>query len=125
MPEEVMSGLRSLVQIFEIIGGFLLILGFVIATVRCALRVNRLGGTQALEGYRQAIGRIVLIGLEVIVAATIIKTISFDPTLENLGLLAAMVAIRTGLGWSIGIELNGRWPWRRPRSDAAKPRSTS
>ena len=120
-----MSGLRSLVQIFEIIGGFLLILGFVIATVRGALRVNRLGGTQVLEGYRQAIGRIVLIGLEVIVAATIIKTISFHPTLENLGLLAAIVAIRTGLGWSIGIELNGRWPWRRPRPDAAKPRSTS
>ena len=120
-----MSGLRSLVQIFEIIGGFLLILGFVIVTVRGALRVNRLGGTQALGGYRQAIGRIVLIGLEVIVAATIIKTISFDPTLKNLGLLAAMVAIRTGLGWSIGIELNGRWPWRKPRPDAAKPRSTS
>jgi uncharacterized membrane protein len=120
MPEAVIDGLRSLAQILEIIGACALILGFVIATVRCVLQISHLGATQALGGYRRAIGRVVLIGLEILVAATIIKTITLDPTLENMGLLAMMIAIRTALGWSMVLEMNGRWPWQRPRPAAAK-----
>jgi len=112
MPEAVIDGLRSLAQILEIIGACALIVGFVIATVRCVRQVNKLGATQAIEGYRRAIGRVVLIGLEILVAATIIKTITFDPTLENMGLLAMMIAIRTALGWAMVLEMNGRWPWQ-------------
>jgi len=97
-----------------LIGATALIVGFVIATVRCVLQVNQLGATQAIQGYRQAIGRVVLIGLEILVAATIIKTIILDPTLENMGLLAMMIAIRTALGWAMVLEMNGRWPWQRP-----------
>jgi len=114
MPEAVIDGLRSVAQILEIIGATALIVGFVIATVRCVLQVNQLGATQAIQGYRQAIGRVVLIGLEILVAATIIKTIILDPTLENMGLLAMMIAIRTALGWAMVLEMNGRWPWQRP-----------
>jgi uncharacterized membrane protein len=112
MPEAVIDGLRSVAQILEIIGATALIVGFVIATVRCVLQVNQLGATQAIQGYRQAIGRVVLIGLEILVAATIIKTIILDPTLENMGLLAMMIAIRTALGWAMVLEMNGRWPWQ-------------
>ena len=113
MPEAVIDGLRSVAQILEIIGATALIVGFVIATVRCVLQVNQLGATQAIQGYRQAIGRVVLIGLEILVAATIIKTIILDPTLENMGLLAMMIAIRTALGWAMVLEMNGRWPWQK------------
>ena len=113
MPEAVADGLRSLAQMLEIVGATALIVGFVIATVRCVLQVNQLGVTQAIEGYRRAIGRVVLIGLEILVAATIIKTITFDPTLENMGLLAMMIAIRTALGWAMVLEMNGRWPWQK------------
>jgi len=113
MPEAVIDGLRSLALILEIIGASALILGFVIATVRCVLQISDLGATQAIQGYRRAIGRVVLIGLEILVAATIIKTITLDPTLENMGLLAMMIAIRTALGWSMVLEMNGRWPWQK------------
>jgi len=112
MPEAVIDGLRSVAQILEIIGATALIVGFVIATVRCVLHVNQLGATQAIQSYRQAIGRVVLIGLEILVAATIIKTIILDPTLENMGLLAMMIAIRTALGWAMVLEMNGCWPWQ-------------
>ena len=74
----------------------------------------------AVERYRQALGRVVLIGLEILVAAMIIKTITFDPTVEGMGLLAIMVAIRTILGWTMGLEISGRWPWQRPRPETAK-----
>ena len=71
------------------------------------------GAAAAIEGYRKAIGRVVLIGLEILVAATIIKTITLDPTFENMGLLAIMVTIRTALGWSMALEMNGSWPWQK------------
>ena len=69
--------------------------------------------------YRQSLGRVVLIGLEVLVAATIIKTITFEPSLKSMGQLAGMVLIRTVLGWTMVLEMNGRWPWQKPRPDAA------
>ena len=113
MPEAVIYGLRFLTQLLEVIGAIALIVGFVISTVRCLRQVRSLDGAQAFQGYRQAIGRTVLIGLEVLVASTIIKTIILDPTLENIGLLAMMIAIRTALGWSMFLEMNSRWPWKK------------
>jgi len=113
MLEAVIDELRLLTQALEATGAFALIIGFVIATSRCILEIKPLGATQAIEGYRQAIGRVVLIGLEILVAATIIKTVTFDPTIENMGLLALMVAIRTGLGWSMVLEMDGCWPWQK------------
>ena len=120
MPEAVIDGLRSLAQILEIIGACALILGFVIATVRCVLQISHLGATQAIQGFRRAIGRVVLIGLEILVAATIIKTITLEPTVENLILLAITVIIRTILGWSMVLEISGRWPWQRPPADTSE-----
>jgi uncharacterized membrane protein len=82
----------------------------VISTIRCILEISRKRAKEAIEGYRKGIGRTVLIGLETLVAATIIKTITFDRTLENTGLLAIVVAIRTGLCWSMRLEMYGYWP---------------
>ena len=62
--------------------------------------------------YRQALGRSVLVGLEVLVAATIIKTVIVEPSLEGLGLLAGMIVVRTILGWTTVLEISGRWPWQ-------------
>ncbi len=69
---------------------------------------------------RRALGRVILIGLELLVAATIIKTITVKPTVEGMGLLVFMVAIRTTIGWTTFLEMNGRWPWIKPRSGAEK-----
>jgi uncharacterized membrane protein len=58
---------------------------------------------------------VILIGLELLVAATIVKTITLEPTLEGMGRLAIMVAIRTILGWTTVLEVSGRWPWESAR----------
>jgi uncharacterized membrane protein len=115
MLEAVTDELRFLTQSLEAIGAFALILGFVISTIICVLEISRKGAKEAIENYRKAIGRTVLIGLEILVAATIIKTIFFDRTLENMGLLAIMVAIRTALGWSMVLEMYGCWPWQKKK----------
>ncbi len=60
---------------------------------------------------REHIGRGILIGLELLVAADIIGTVAVDPTIENLGVLGLVVLIRTFLSFAIEAEIHGRWPW--------------
>lgn len=113
MADQVIRVLVIISQTLQIVGAGALVLGFAIATVRYARQIPVLGASSAYDNYRQAIGRVILIGLEVLVAATIIKTITVAPTVASLGLLAVMIAIRTILSWSTGLEMTGRWPWQK------------
>ena len=119
MSDLVVQGLVLITQILEICGASFLILGFVINTAQAFRRMGQQRPLVALDRYRRTLGRSVLIGLEVLVAATIIKTITVEPSLESMGLLAAMVVIRTMLGWTTALEISGRWPWQRRRDDVA------
>jgi uncharacterized membrane protein len=71
---------------------------------------------QHYETYKIRIGRSLLLGLEVVVAADIVKTIAVAPTLMSLAVLAGLVLIRTFLSWTLVLEIEGSWPWQR-RSD--------
>jgi uncharacterized membrane protein len=115
MPDAVAQGLAILTRVLEIAGAGALVLGFVITTVRWVRRSLQQGAAPALAPYRRALGRTVLIGLEVLVAATIIKTMIVDPSLESLGYLAIIITIRTILGWTTVLEISDRWPWQRER----------
>ncbi len=119
MPDAVVHVLVLLMRLLEIAGAATLVLGFLVATLGCLSQARQHGAVAAMAGYRKSLGRSVLIGLEILVAATIIKTITVEPSVEGMGLLAIMVAIRTFLGWTTVLEINGRWPWQRPQSDAA------
>lgn len=67
----------------------------------------------ALRRYRANLGRGILLGLELLVAADIIGTVAVTPSLENLAVLGLIVVIRTFLSFSLEVEIEGRWPWRR------------
>lgn len=125
MPDTVVQGLATLIRALEDAGAFILLLGFVLATFHWVRNVQRDGAVPAFESYRKAIARVVLVGLEILVAATIIKTIIIDPTLEKVGYLAIMVAIRTFLGWTTTLEMSGRWPWQRPQPAPARSQTTN
>jgi len=120
VPEVVTQGLGLLIQLLEICGASLLILGFVVATWKWVQTAREKEHRAALIHYRQSLGRSVLIGLEVLVIATIIKTIIVEPSFESLGVLAAMIVIRTILGWTTTLEINGRWPWQKPKANSSK-----
>ncbi|MBY0226913.1 MAG: DUF1622 domain-containing protein [Hyphomicrobium sp.] len=97
------------------LAGVLLITGGVlIASVRGAHNVLR-QADKAYVRYRQDIGRAILLGLEVLVAADIIRTVAIRPTLDSVIVLAVIVLVRTFLSISLQIELEGRLPWRRER----------
>lgn len=119
MPEIVQDSLEIIARTLEIVGAGMLILGFILATVHFFSESSKHGAVAAINRYRKALGRVIIIGLELLVAATIIKTITVDPTLEAMGLLLSMVAIRTFLGWTTVLEMSGRWPWQ-PSKPAKK-----
>ena len=125
MPDTVGQGLATLIRALDDAGAFLLLLGFVVATFHWVRNYRRDGALPAYTSYRKAIARVVLIGLEILVAATIIKTIIIDPTVEKVGYLAIMVAIRTFLGWTTSLEMSGRWPCQRPQPASPRPQTTS
>ena len=77
---------------------------------------------EAYDHYRQAIGRSILLGLEILVAGDIIQTVAVDPSFTSVGVLAVIVVVRTFLSWSLEVELRGRWPWQvAERSPRVRP----
>ena len=69
-------------------------------------------GLAAYEQYKVRLGRALLLGLEILVAADIVRTVALEPSLTNVAILALLVLIRTFLSWSLVIEIEHRWPWR-------------
>jgi uncharacterized membrane protein len=70
--------------------------------------------------YKISIGRSLLLGLEVLVAADIVKTIAIELTFVSLGLLAGLVVVRTFLSWTLTLEIEGRWPWQKDQTESAR-----
>jgi len=101
----------------EIAGVILIVGGLVIASARYLVAPKKVDATR-YQRYRQDLGRAILLGLEVLVAADIVRTVAFTPTMDSLIVLAMIVAIRTFLSWSLALELEGRWPWQRAREPA-------
>jgi uncharacterized membrane protein len=66
----------------------------------------------AYDRYKTQLARALLLGLEFLVAADIVRTVALEPTLHNVGILALLVLVRTFLSWSIVVEIEGHWPWR-------------
>src|SRR5687768_6197174 len=68
---------------------------------------------EAYERYKTQLGKGLLLGLEFLVAADVVRTVVLEPTLQNVMILGLLVVIRTFLSWSLVVEIEGRWPWRR------------
>jgi len=73
----------------------------------------------AYRSTRQEIGRSILLGLEILVAGDIIRTVATTPTFASVGVLALIVGIRTFLSWSLELEITGRWPWQASIQDSS------
>jgi len=69
---------------------------------------NRYGQLKA------SLGRSLLLGLEILVAADIVRTVALEATLQSVAVLGLLVLIRTFLSWALVVEIEGRWPWQPP-----------
>ena len=98
-------------QGIEILAVAIMVSFIIIGTARWVFHsVKRIAG--GYERYRVVMGKTLLVGLELLVAADIIRTVALDLTLINIALLGGLVVVRTFLGWSIVVEIEGRWPWQ-------------
>jgi uncharacterized membrane protein len=118
--EIVDSALEWISTGIEIAGVGIMVVGAITAT---ALFLRDGFGTRgwaaSFDGYRANLGRGILLGLELLVAADIIGTVAVTPSLENLAVLGAIVLIRTFLSFSLEVEIEGRWPWQKGRGTPA------
>src|SRR5262245_24758820 len=122
LTEQVHIFVDQLAKALELVGVAIILGGIVLATatfVRNGARAN--DWRSAYPRYRSDIGRGILLGLELLVGADIISTITAPLTFQSVGLLAGIVAIRTFLSFSLETEIEGCWPWQRAANDAAEP----
>ena len=97
--------------ITEALAVAIIVVAVVHATGRYVLDLYR-ACPEAYQQYRVSVGKGLLLGLEFLVAADVVKTVVLEPTLENVVILAVLVVVRTFLSWSVVVEIEGRWPWR-------------
>jgi uncharacterized membrane protein len=103
-------------KVMDTAGVLVLVIGAVVAAVRAAQSARRRQpGTY--RQFRQQLGRTILLGLELLVAADIIRTVAVTPTLSSVLVLALIVLIRTFLSFSLELEITGRWPWQKAPTD--------
>ena len=102
-------------EAIDVAGVVAIVIGTVVATLLAGrdLLGRGSGERDTYESYRQRLGRSILLGLELLVAADIIKTVAITPTFESVGVLALIVLVRTFLSWSLELEISGRWPWQK------------
>jgi uncharacterized membrane protein len=114
--------MEHVAQGFEALGAAVLVIGVVWSIVLAVIawRRSRKPGL-AYTALRQSFGGALLLSLEVLVAADLIRTVAVAPTLANVGVLAIIVLIRTFLSVSLEMEIEGIPPWRRALSSGAGP----
>lgn len=110
------NAVEAVSKVIDAVGVLAVVVGLVVATVVFALALrSRTDRATSYRDYRRQIGRAILLGLEFLVAADIIRTVAVDPTFRSVGVLAVIVAVRTFLSFTLDVELEGRWPWQSRR----------
>jgi uncharacterized membrane protein len=112
MSSELVRLLEITTGIIEIMGVSVLVLGFLISVGRYLRHYRHMAKPDLIQEFKRGLGRTVIIGLEILVAATIVKTVTKEATLISVGLLAGMIAVRTILSWTMVLEMDGHWPWQ-------------
>jgi uncharacterized membrane protein len=105
-------------RLLEVAGVLAILVGVLIAAILFARDLwRREAGRDAYDRFRANLGRGILLGLELLVGADIIATITAPLSFESVGLLAVIVLIRTFVSISLEMEIGGRWPWRRAEAE--------
>lgn len=100
----------------EALAVMIIVLSIVLGLLKFLMQVAK-GRADSYQTYKVLLGRSLLLALEFMVAADVIRTVLLDLTVKGLEILGGLVVIRTFLSWSVNVELEGHWPWQSPRGD--------
>lgn len=111
--------MEHVAQVFEAFGVAVLIVGLVWSIVVASRMWRAEGGRRGYRALRETFGGVLLLGLEILVAADLIHTVAVAPALQNVAVLGLVVLIRTFLSFSLQVEIDGTPPWRRALTSGA------
>lgn len=123
ITHEIENILEMIGVAFDILGVCVICIGIILAFIRYFRHNSQTDELTTPNPYRHLkidIGLALLLGLEILVAADIIKTVALEPTFNSLGVLGLLVIIRTFLSWTLVLEIEGRWPWQGSEESAAQ-----
>ena len=114
---------RRVAEAMELIAIVVIAIAVLVALIRAALHGVRNSWDDGFDTFKFSMARGLLIGLDLLIAADIIKTVTLEATLENAAVLGLFVLIRTFLSWTLVLEVEGRWPWQHYLANAARDSS--
>jgi uncharacterized membrane protein len=127
--EAISSTIKELVEGaatgLELLAIVIVVAVILLATIVYVSRIfAREADMSTYQNYRTGVARALLLGLEILVAADVIRTVALEPTMHNVLILGVLVVIRTFLGWSLVVEIEERWPWQ-PRVEGGEVASSA
>ena len=114
--------IENVVQVVEGVGvGILVVGGLLVLLHSAALYLIPARRASSYYYFRKHLGRVILLGLEVLIVADIIRTVIVDQSAESVAVLATIVVVRIVLNWSLAVEIDGVWPWRKRQTLTVRP----
>lgn len=113
---------ERVVQVVEGAGVAIMVIGGLVAMcIAVPALVRPTSRPDAYQDLRRNLGRVILLGLEVLIVGDIVRTVVVEPSLDAVVVLGAIVIIRIVLSFSLEVEIDGRWPWQEHRDDPHGP----
>ena len=114
--DNIRAGIEVVALLIELLAVAIIVAAIAYATSRAAREVlQRERFEDAYAQYKGQLGRSLLLGLEILIAADVIRTVALEPTLTSVAVLGVLIVIRTFWSWSLILEMEGRWPWQTLR----------
>jgi uncharacterized membrane protein len=114
--EKILEWIEYAALAIEVLAVMIILFAIFLAVFRFSMRgIFERGAENRYQDLKFQLGRTLLLGLEILVAADIVRTVALEATLESVGILGLLVLIRTFLSWALVVELEGRWPWQPTR----------
>ena len=111
--QTIVAWIEAAALVVEILAVLIIVSSVVFNVLHYAWRALRKGEDESLyRAIKARLSRSMLFGLEILVAADIVRTVALEATLESVVILGLLVLIRTFLGWALDVEVKGRWPWQ-------------
>ena len=112
MLEQILEYLEHASGVINLFAVAVIVVGFAMALGRYAIQYKKLGPEADFARFKIGLGRALTLGLEILVVADVIETITVEPNFTSLGVLAFLVMLRTLVSWTLALEIEGRWPWQ-------------
>ncbi len=110
------EAIGHVVRVVEGVGVAVMVIGGAVALLAAIPAfADQRRRSDAYQGLRRNLGRVILLGLEILIVGDIVRTVVVEPTLESVAVLGAIVVIRIVLSFSLEVEIDGRWPWDQRR----------